>query len=130
MKNGKSKEERDETERLERLHDIPKDCPHTAFWAGDPSRRGLSPGRPVVLLDHHAMTPAQERAFESAVTLLVKLLDTKPKAKAGRGYPFGGGIPTTMADGDTLESLIRTFHLDRKAIEEEAYERRKRRKKR
>ena len=76
-------------------------------------------------MDYHAMTPAQERAFESAVTILVKLLDTKPRAKAGKGFLFGGSIPTTMADGDTLESLIRAFHLDRKAVEEEAYRRRK-----
>lgn len=64
------------------------------------------------------------------MTLLVKLLDTEPRAKAGRGFLYGGIIPTTLADdGDTLESLIRTFHLDRKAVEEEAYRRRKGRKK-
>lgn len=72
-------------------------------------------------------TPAHEWAFETAVRLLVKLLDTKPRAKGGKGFPYGGSIPTTLADGDTLESLIRTFHLDRKAIEEEAFRRRKKR---
>lgn len=76
------------------------------------------------------MSTSHVWAFESAVTILAKLLDTKPRAKAGKGFPYGGSIPTTMADGDTLESLIRTFHLDRKAVEEEAYRRRKRRKKR
>lgn len=72
------------------------------------------------------MSTPHEWAFETAVTFLVKLLDTKPRAKGGKGFPYGGSIPTTMADGDTLESLIRTFHLDRKAVEEEAYRRRKR----
>lgn len=76
------------------------------------------------------MSTPHEWAFETAVRLLVKLLDTKPRAKSGKGFPFGGGIPTTMADGETLESLIRTFHLDRRAIEEEAFRRRKGRKKR
>lgn len=76
------------------------------------------------------MSTPHEWAFETAVTLLVKLLDTKPRAKAGKGFPYGGSIPTTVADGEALESLIRTFHLDRKAVEEEAYRRRKRRKKR
>lgn len=71
------------------------------------------------------MSTPHEWAFETAVRILVKLLDTKPRAKAGKGFPYGGSIPTTLADGDTLESLIRTFHLDRKAVEEEAYRRRK-----
>lgn len=71
------------------------------------------------------MIPAQKRAFESAVTILVKLLNTRPKFKGGRGSPFSGGIPTAVSNGKTLDSLIRTFHLDRKAIEEEAYRRKK-----
>lgn len=72
------------------------------------------------------MTPAQERAFEAAVKILVKLLDTRPKFKGGRTSPFSGGIPSAVSDGENLDSLIRTFHLDRKAVEEEAYRRRRR----
>ena len=71
------------------------------------------------------MSTSHEWAFETAVAILVKLLDTKPRAKSGKGFPYGGSIPTTMAYGDTLESLIRTFHLDRKAVEAEAFRRRK-----
>lgn len=67
----------------------------------------------------------EERAFEAAVKLLVKLLDTKPRTKIGRDFLYGSSLPTTVSDGEHLDSLIRTFHLDRKAVEEEAYRRRK-----